>query len=358
MSKVLALRICQVVEPEQDHTLFDKFEDKDKDPVVQFPPGTIRVRFRSKELGTGSEEWALPADPTLINVPLYGEQVLVYSAIDGQAESLFQQRYYYLCLVNAHGTVNNTIMPFIQESQVSGRGYSADGISKVSPGSEPKQISFEKKDILPIQPFQGDTIRASRFGSVLRFGSTHVKDLDKYKEKPFWGQDGTAGDPFISLTCEVKGLTDGYSGDPASGTYDPYYKIEKPDDDKSFIYLTSKQKIKDFELAQPKMGQTPEEPKKLIGFEESQVIIGSERLIFNARKEEIIMLSSKDIKFCTPAWQIDGDHYFTQISEWLKVCVDLAEGIERYATPAGPTGKSSALERLKEIQEEVEKMRQ
>ena len=354
MSKALALRICQVIEPENDHTLYDKFQDKDGN---DYPPGTIRVRFRGKEQGPASEEWAIPADPTMLNVPLYGEQVLVYSAIDGRATSIFQQRYYYMCLVNAHGVVNNTIMPFIQDSQVGGRGYSSDGISKVSPGSEPQQISFEKKEVLPIQPFQGDIIRQSRFGSALRFGSTHT-ELDKYKEEPFWGQDGTPGDPFISLTCEVKGLTDGYSGDPESGAYDPYYKIEKPDDDKSFIYLTSKQKIKDFELAQPKMGQTPEEPKQLIDYEEAQVIIGSERMIFNARKDEIIMLSSKDIKFCTPAWQIDADHFFTQIEEWLKVHVDLAEGIERYATPSGPTGKSSALERLREIQQEIEKMRQ
>jgi hypothetical protein len=346
----LALQICQVIEPESDHTLYDKYQDEDG---LDHPPGTIRIRLRGKEMTTSSEVWAVPSDPTMLNVPLYGEQVLVYNAIDGKAEKLNQYRWYYMCLVNAHGIVNNTIMPFIQDSQVSGRGYSSDGISKVSPGAEPKQVSFEKKDVLPIQPFQGDTIRASRFGSILRFSSTHL-ELDKYKEEPFW-EGEKAGDPFIAITCEVKGLLDGYSGED---TYDPYYKIEEPDDDKSFIYLTSKQKIKRFELAQPNIGQTPEEPMPLVDYQESQVIIGSERMIFNTRKDEMILVSAKDIKFVTPAWQIDADHYFTQIEEWLKVCVDLAEGIERYATPSGPTGQSSALERLKEIQEEIEKMHQ
>ena len=354
MSKSLTLRICQVIEPESDHTLYDKYQDKEGNDL---PPGTIRIRFRGKEFGVAAEEFAIPGDPTQLNVPLYGEQVLVYSAIDGQADSIHQQRYYYIGLINAHGQVNNTIMPFIQDSRVAGRSYSSDGISKVSPGSEPEQLSFEKKSILPVQPFQGDIIRASRFGSILRFGSTHV-ELDDYKEEPFWGKDGTAGDPFISLTCEVKGLTDGYSSDPEAGAYDPYYKIEEPNDDKSFIYLTSKQKINRFDLAQENIGQTPEEPVPLVDYEDSQVIIGSERMIFNTRKDELILVSAKDIKFVTPNWQIDADHYFTQIEEWLKICVDLAEGIERYATPSGPTGKSSALERLKEIQEEIEKMHQ
>ena len=53
----------------------------------------------------------------------------------------------------------------------------------------------------------------------------------------------------------------------------------------------------------------------------------------------------------------DGDDVVDATVNWA-VYVDLAEGIERYATPSGPTGQSSALERLKEIQEEIEKMHQ
>ena len=349
----LNLQICQVVEPESDHYTYDKFQDPESDPAQDLPPMTIRIRMSGLASGGAGEAWAIPADPTQINVPLYGEQVLVYSAIDGKAEKTKQQRNYYMCLVNAHGIVNNTIMPWIQDAKVSGRSYSSDGISKVSPGADPKQISFEEKAILPIQPFQGDIIRASRWGSIFRFGATHLK-LDKYKEKPFWKGD-TMGDPFIALTCEVKGLTEGYSG---GGTYDPYYKIEQPNDDKSFIYLTTKQKLEKFDLAQEGIGVDPE-PVPLKDYKEAQVIIGSERLIFNARKDELILVSAKDIKFATPDWQIDANRYWTKIIEpWLQICVDLAKGDSRYATPAGPTGASDALPKLQEIQKIFEEMKQ
>jgi len=353
MITALNLQICQVLEPESDHTLFDKFQDPESDPPQDLPPMSIRVRIRGKFAGGSSEAWAIPGDPTMLQVPLYGEQVLCYSAIDGKAEATKEQRLFYINLVNAHGIVNNTIMPFIQDARVSGRSYSSDGISKVAPGAEPKQLSFEEKAVLPIQPFQGDTIRASRFGSILRFSSTHVK-LDKYKEEPFWKGD-KAGDACIFLTTEVKGLLEGYSG---GGTYDPYYKIEEPNDDKSFIYLTTKQKIERFDLAQEGIGVDPE-PEKLKDYKESQVIIGSERLIFNAKKHSIILVSAKDIKFCIPDWQIDANRYFTKIIEpWLQVCVDLAEGKSRYATPAGPTGASDALPKLQEIQKLLEEMKQ
>ncbi len=348
----LDLQICQVVET-LEHYTYKKFQDPESDPPVDLPPMSIRIRLRGKFAGGASEAWAIPADPTQINVPLYGEQVLVYSAIDGLAEKTKQQRFYYACLVNAHGIVNNTIMPFIQDARVSERSYSSDGISKVSPGAEPKQVSFEEKAILPIQPFQGDIIRASRWGSIFRFGATHVK-LDDYKEKPFWKGE-KMGDPCIFLTTEVKGLTEGYSG---GGTYDPYYKIEEPDDDKSFIYLTTKQKIERFTLAQEGIGVDPE-PEKLKDYKESQVIIGSERIIFNAKKHSIILVSAKDIKFCIPDWQIDANRYFTKIIEpWLQICVDLAAGDSRYATPAGPTGASDVLPKLQEIQKLLEEMKQ
>ena len=311
MLSPLNFQICQVVET-NDPTQFDKFKDKEKDPEVDLPPNSIRIRIRGKETSGPAEAWAIPADPTQLNVPLYGEQVLVYSAIDGEAEEFNNYRYFYMCLINAHGIVNNTILPFIQDAQVSGRGYSNDGISKVNPGAEPEQISFEEKDILPIQPYQGD----------------------------------------------IKGLTDGYSSDPEAGAYDPYYKIEEPDEDKSFIYLTTKQKIERYELAQEGIGKDPE-PDKLKDYDKSQVIINSERLIFNAKLDELILVSEKDIKFATPGWQIDSNKYWTEIIEpWLQICVDLAEGKERYATPAGATGKSSALEPLKKILELLQEMKQ
>ena len=53
-----------------------------------------------------------------------------------------------------------------------------------------------------------------------------------------------------------------------------------------------------FDLAQPKVGKQVD---KLNIYNESQVIIGANRLIFNARKDELILVSKKDVKIATPA---------------------------------------------------------
>ena len=99
MITALNLQICQVVEPESDHTLFDKFQDPESDPPQDLPPMSIRVRIRGKFAGGASEAWAIPGDPTMLQVPLYGEQVLCYSAIDGKAEKQKYNDYFILILL-------------------------------------------------------------------------------------------------------------------------------------------------------------------------------------------------------------------------------------------------------------------
>ena len=50
MSKSLTLRICQVIEPESDHTLYDKYQDQDFE-VLGFPCN----QFGAQEPGTNEE---------------------------------------------------------------------------------------------------------------------------------------------------------------------------------------------------------------------------------------------------------------------------------------------------------------
>jgi hypothetical protein len=285
-------QVIETIKPTQ----FDKFKDKLGN---ELPPGTIRVRLRKTETGGSSEAWASPADPTNINVPIYGEQVLCFSAVDGRTEDLKTEKMYYTGLLNAHGQVNNTIMPYIQDAGTGGSTYSSDGISIVNPGQPPEQISFEEKDIVTLQPFQGDILRQDRFGSALRFSSTHL-NLGKYKNKPFW-KGAKAGDPFVALTCGMKGEGE-------------YYTIEDPNEDKSFIYLTTTQKITKYRLAQAKIG---DQVAPIGKYSDSQIIINSNRLVLNSKKDEIVLIAKKDVKVATPKWQVDMDAFFTLFDELL-----------------------------------------
>ena len=230
---------------------------------------------------------------------------------------------------------------------VGGGSYAPTPIVKVGVGQKPSQLSFKEQDIVYIQPFQGDTNHPDRFGSILRFSSTHLpSELLYYKKKPFW-TGSKKGDPFVSLTCGVKDARTGRS-------VDKYYSIENPDDDSAFIYLTS-QKFNKFKLAQKKVGA---KVKTLNAYVKPQVIIGSDRILFNARKDEIILVAKKDVKIATPKWQADMDEFFTQIEALLKTLVAQGDGSKPYSTPTGPTGPSAALGDLKKIQEAIKKMKQ
>jgi len=307
----------------------------------ELPPGTIRVRFLKEEV------YAYPADPNKMPIPVYGEQVLCVSAPMGTSDTRNQHQWYYTQVLNTHGNVNNSVLPFLQDATVEGNAVANDPIAVVGKGLRPEQISFTEKDIVFIQPFQGDINYLDRFGSILRFSSTHKKDLNKYQEVPFWKGD-KAGDPFVSITCGVKQATDGNS-------LDKYYAIEDPKKDSSFIYLTSTQYFDTIKFSQKNVGK---QVKSLNNYKNGQVIIGSDRLVFDARKDELLLISKKDVKIATPSWQTDMNEFFTQIEAFINICVEQAQGAKPYATPTGPTGPSSALPELQKIQAALKQMKQ
>jgi len=265
----------------------------------------------------------------------------------GSSTARDQNKWYYTSIVNAHGNINNSLLPFLQDQKTEETTDPASPITKTGVGKKPEQISFTEKDIVSIQPFQGDTLYADRFGSLLRFSSTHKKDLDKYLEAPFWKGD-KAGDPFVSITCGVLGSVTGKSSEK-------YYVIEDPKKDASFIYLTSTQYFNTLKFSQRKVGKSV---KSLNDYKSGQVIIGSDRLVFDARKDEVLLISKKDVKIATPSWQTDMDEFFTLMENLISVCVEQAQGAKPYATPTGPTGPSSALPDLQKIQTALKQMKQ
>jgi len=278
------------------------------------------------------EDYAYPADPNRMPIPLYGEQVLCIQQPDGKATARGQNKWYYTQVVNTHGNVNNSILPFLQDVGVGGGTYAPTPIVKSGVGAKPSQLSFKEQDIVYIQPFQGDTNHPDRFGSILRFSSTHLPpETLYYKNKPFW--TGTKkGDPIVALTCGVEDARTGRS-------VDKYFAIENPDKDSAFVYLTSSQKFNKFKLAQKKVGK---DVKKLSVYMKPQVIIGSDRLILNARKDEIVLIAKKDVKIATPKWQTDMDEFFTQVLKLIEEVIDQNKNLEAAHKEIGKVAQSNA----------------
>lgn len=343
MPKGISLYLGQVAET-LDPTQFNQgYKDPGTDEELK--PGAIRVRSRIQGGRDSEEVWAYPMNFNLLQVPLYGEQVMVIKAINGEGEAHMKERFYYLPFtLGAHSLVNANIMPFVHDATIQDVDYTDNGISIINPGEPPTQLSFQEKDVVAIQPYQGDTIIQSRFGSLLRFSSTHA-ELDSYKEKPFWS-GGAVGSPFISLTCDVKGASTG-------DVNNDFYKIEEPNNDSSFIYLTSTQKLGRLNVSQGKLGEGVTG-----GYQQPQVVIGANRLIFNAKSDEIILVSAKDVKVSVPDWATDMNNFFTLVFDLITELDKIVNTKETIATGAGPTGIATNAAKFTDILNRMKAMKQ
>jgi hypothetical protein len=131
----------------------------------------------------------------------------------------------------------------------------------------------ENVNIKSLLPFEGDSIFEGRTGNSLRFTST-----TKYNNKEnFWSLTGTNGDP-ITL------LTNGHNFN--SNSLKPY--IEDINTDGSSLYLTSTQrvpiKVKEFNT---NLLFSPIKPD--FYFNSSQAILSGDRIILNAKKDEVLI---------------------------------------------------------------------
>jgi hypothetical protein len=144
-------------------------------------------------------------------------------------------------------------------------------------------ITFtQNPKIKPLLSFEGDHIIQGRQGSALRFSST----TKLYSNINEWSTIGQDDDPITILT-------NGFSYDP-KGTY----HVEKINKDLSSIYLTSAQLIP---LQTDKTGvlnnlTNPIDASKYIG---PQIIINSDRVVLNSKKDEVMIFAKTNIELNT-----------------------------------------------------------
>tara|TARA_B100000989_G_scaffold235563_1_gene182419 strand:+ start:8918 stop:10228 length:1311 start_codon:yes stop_codon:yes gene_type:complete len=156
---------------------------------------------------------------------------------------------------------------------------------------------IERNNIHPLLPFAGDIIYEGRWGNSIRFGSTakslksnfRVTDQNPYLNN--WSKVGKNGDPIIILR----------NGQNPQSSDEGWTSItEDINYDKSSIYLTSNQQIpisaasvKYNSYTEP-WGEIPSSPSSYTG---NQVIISSGRLLFNSKKDHILLSSQRTISF-------------------------------------------------------------
>lgn len=330
--------------------------DDDGNPLTL---GTIKVQFKGSSR-LKNTKFASPLNSNIKRIPLIGEQVLVVKTVSGQAFSGgAAKQYYYLDPINVQGELNNNALPGQMDYSIEGGSGTSDNYSQ-TPGT-PNQKSgkedtklgstFEESTkVKNLQPFEGDQLFEGRWGQSIRFSSTIKGDTSIYDKKPPWDSK-TAGDPITILR-------NGQAPAPGTGAF---YVIEDFEKDGSLICLTSNQKIDGklgFKAAQKNYG-APTGVKIESQFDKPQVILGADRLFFNAKTDYIILCAKKSVNISTPKWQMDMDKLFTILEGTLQQLADLTSAKAALPTPTGgPTLPSPAAAQVQKLLTDLKLMAQ
>lgn len=251
-------------------------------------------------------------DANIKNIPIIGEVVMLlkgptaYNSYFGAG-----QEYYYTNPVSIQSSVHHNGIPGVTDvlpqktpNNPEKRQNAQDGLpsktSKLNSSTKTIDPAFaERLDVFPIQPYSGDIIFEGRWGQSIRFGST-IDERREYPVKPYWkkGQTDT-GNPIIIIS----------NGTNPKDKKTNEFISENPDTDDSSIWMTSGQEVK----FTPASSYTPSITDKSVDlyvknkFAGNQVIIASDRLIFNSKKQEFIVFSKEGIGLSAEkAISIDG----------------------------------------------------
>lgn len=238
-------------------------------------------------------------------IPIVGELVFVCLAPTPlHAGASFAKEFYYTMPISIQSSVHHNGLPGASQIVSTDKDKSQKIIeatvgipTKLTDSKVVKSTidpTFpERKDLYPIQPFSGDLIIEGRWGQSIRFGST-VDLRREYIQKPKWSVGtGTTGNPITIIS-------NGTNPKISKKTFNEFH-IESPDEDDSSIWLTSGQSVR-FSPASKYSPSIVDKEVDLFRKNEyggNQVIISSDRIILNAKKQELVGFSKEGIGFAT-----------------------------------------------------------
>jgi hypothetical protein len=222
--------------------------------------------------------------------PLINEMVYIIVLPNNDIyENQNNGRYYYFNPINLWNNNHHNGYPLLVESSLpesQQKDYQqVDGgsVRKVTDGSTEIKLGNtfkEKLDIKSLLPYEGDIIYEGRWGNSIRFGSTVLRP----NTSNLWSTVGEDGDPIIIIR----------NGQHNDGR-DPWVpQLEDINKDQTSIYLTSNQKIP-IEVSSKNYTSYKIKPQSPSEYQGKQVIINSDRLLFNTKVDSILLSSQKTI---------------------------------------------------------------
>ena len=252
--------------------------------------GAIRYRLvdsSGREGDIKSLELAYPLSRNIFTYPLLNEIVTLFHSPISQDKVDVGDSYkvYYTTPVAVwnHPHYNPHPDPQLRE-----------GVVSPGPGVE------EKGDIPPMLPFMGDTLIEGRFGQSIRF--TGVRS----NQQPLVGEQNNAK----PLTIIANGFKQPDPNNPLEGLdadgYTPV--VEDINNDVSSIYMTSDHIIP-LDLSSQRRGSYLNAgPAAANVYRGAQILMNSDRIVLNARKESMLFSANETISMSSPSTHIEGDN--------------------------------------------------
>ena len=270
------------------------------------------IFFEENDLqGSNNNTPARPFFPQASTYPLVNELVLLFSLPNkNMGANTSSEAYYYINVISIwnsphHNAYPNPITPNTPPS--ANKDYSqtdagspirktdsgsllqdGNSIELNSPTNDYQKTFFERNNISPLLPFPGDTIYEGRWGNSIRLGSTAKPPKTDTVPPDFvnneWSNPteiGKNGDP-ITIIKNGQGFNSDNGWERIT---------ENINFDQSSIYLTSHQKLPLLASNTSYSSLLENEIQKPDIYEDPQVIITSNRLVFNSRMDSILMSS-------------------------------------------------------------------
>jgi len=265
--------------------------------------GSCKLRLINSEFDLGKKQlnWYRCMDAQIKCYPMIGEYVVA---------SQYMGKLFWSNALNLLGSINNNCMfHFTTGTKIdhgllkaaSGAGYaesSAAGSTKNNVSDYLPGDLFQANNMLsPLKAFEGHMMFNGRFGQSIRFGSRARLATQK-------GYQSKAGkDPYKSphILIRTGPLFDSKSSKLTGGKFKGFGSPieENINDDASSIWLTTKEDVP-LAIATSKSKQKPfTSIKKPRGYDGQQIVLNSDRIIFNTKKKQFLCFSKGDIYFHT-----------------------------------------------------------
>jgi|MDTG01.1.fsa_nt_gb hypothetical protein len=276
---------------------------------------SIRVRTYNEE--EGRPFLARPCNSNIKQIPLVGEHVLVFRAINQESTTDKRRgQWYYFPAISIQSAVNNNSLPGIARN----RGNDVNEVPQ-NIAEKPLGETFEEQVVSPLQPYEGDILIEGRFGNSIRLGSTiqlnssaTIDDIDKrYTLSPSWNGNLNS-DPIIILS------------NGQINKKNKEFVVESFDTDQASLYLTSTQQVSDAGINLELNKHT-----SISEFDTSQLIGSANRIVLSAKTDSIILNGSKRISLIsregTRLGKDDASNPIVKGKELKEILADLINAI-------------------------------